>query len=143
MVFHPKYSGLGQVLIAAVFLLVNAGFTSVLHSCLMDDKVCCAAITAGDAPGGDHSTPPVSTAFKLARSTCCENAIVGGLSGISALSESKGKTETQKSTMLHLVAGPFTPILKPAIPSSYYFTARYPSSPPSREIYVLTSALLI
>ena len=80
---------------------------------------------------------------KVARSSCCVNAIVGGLSGISALSESKGKTETQKSTMLHLVAGPFTPILKPAIPSSYYFTARYPSSPPSREIYILTSALLI
>ena len=143
MSLHSKYTSRGQVLIAAVFLLVNAGFTSVLHSCLMDDKVCCEAIMAGEPMGGNYAIPSTSAAFDLTLTSCCADAIVGGLSGISALSESKGKTETQQSTILHLVAGPFTPILRPAISSSYYFTAQYPSSPPSREIYILTSALLI
>lgn len=143
MLQRNKYLGLGQFSIAVLFLLVNAGFTSVLHSCLMDDKLCCEAIMAGEPMGGDYAIPPTSAAFDQAGTSCCADAIVGGLSGIFALSESKGKTETQQSTILHLVAGPFSPILRPAIPSSYYFTAQYPSSPPSREIYILTSALLI
>lgn len=143
MSFPSKYKTLGQGLIAVAFLLVNAGFTSVLHSCLMDDKICCEAMIAGESNGSDHALPPTSAAFNLTGTTCCANAIVGGLSGISALSESNGKTEAQKSTLLQVVAGPFTPTLQPAVPSASYFNIQYPSSPPSREIYILTSALLI
>lgn len=143
MSIPSKYNALGPVLIAVVFFLVNAGFTSVLHSCLMEDRSCCESMIDGGSNGPDQPLPPTSASFNPIGTTCCANAIVGGLSGIFALSESKGKTETQKSPMPHLVAGPFTPILKPVVPSSYHFTARSSSSPPSREIYILTSALLI
>ena len=143
MSFPSKYTALGLVLIAVVFLLVNAGFTSVLHSCLMVDKACCEAMLTGGAMTPDAAIPPSLPAFNHTGSACCENAIMGGLWGISALSESKGNNQVQKSTPLHDVTGPYSPILRPTAPSSHYFITQHPASPPSREIFILTSALLI
>jgi len=143
MSFPAKSKALSQALIAVVFLFVNAGFTSVLHSCLTEDKKCCEMIMADGATEAENAIPSPSPAFNNFGSSCCENTIVGGLSGISALTESKGITETRISTSLHVVAAPFSPIIRPAVLSPLYFITRYPASPPTSEIYIFTSALLI
>ncbi len=137
------YRNLGVITTAAIFLLVNAGFTSVLHSCLMENKACCVAMSIGGMIDGDKAAPSGSTSFSRHGSTCCENAIVGGLTGISALSQSQDRTEAQKSILLHLITGVLSPVIPPVVPTPHDITRQYSASPPSRAIYILTSVLLI
>lgn len=142
MSFRARYIRPTQVFVAVVFLLVNAGFTAVIHSCMMDDRMCC-EMSADALPSRESGPSSPDASILSAAPGCCDNSLVGGSTGISAVPESKDRTEQQKTKAPKLVSD------DPISSRSSLVAARGPhthpdgNTSPRRALYLLSSALLI
>jgi hypothetical protein len=127
MSFFARHKRLAGGIAAALFLLANSGFTTVVHYCTMktsSSAACCLpSDDANNSPMGKtgHST---EMAINAPKSECHTTSVVGGLSDRLAIAEKANSPHLAKTNSV-------------LIPLSFQF-AHTPGAYPSRIcIYLL------
>lgn len=127
-------------IIAILFLLGNSGFVGLVHSCAMAGTCCNSMAPAHHQTPGNHES---GQTVNISRTSCCNEFLVGGLNGASAIIEQGTAQHIYLQIGLHTNCATINCTLQTPGLSSTLSHFSFDSPPRWVEKYVLNTALLI